>query len=244
MLRTLLLTFMITFSSLSFAQTEMKAIVGINSAVKSVSLGSTYDWQFIISPWNQDLPDKEQFLGSEFAPFVYVTDVYSIKLSENNSDALVVSVKAILAKDYRQPSLNFLNLDKKKISLRYDLPQEIQTIEVDGGFTLMNRDNPFQGRYVKWLILSIVLLAVVLFLAYRLRKKKNKEKSSFLYRARDYSEKEKLEKFYNERREFLHLDGASDLIKELEKLQYRPDWKDSDKGELVKRLEQVFEVKE
>jgi len=225
----------------TFAETT-KSVISLVSTVKKPSLGSTYDWQIVINPWSDELIDKKSLTGDTFAPIIYVTDVYSVKRSPHNQEAVVINVKGILAKDYRQPSLGYLKYKNLKIPLRFDLPSEVETIGIEGDIAIFSKENPFKTPCWPWLLFIVILIVTSIYIIKKMKEKSVQKKMNFLYLVREYSDSGKVERFYKDRKNYLERPGAKELSNKIENLQYRPDWVTRDKSELLNELIKIFEA--
>lgn len=236
--------FILIFLSIkAFSQETEGAISPL--AKNELTVGETSTIEVVLTPMEKRLLSKEALEGKQWLGLFYVAKVNSIKVSENNYDAIVLSLDVIPVKEFRPSELYIWQLGDRNIPIK--MPNfKINNVQLNSKeFAIYSMPNVgFEDfDWKAWIILTLTLICLAaLFLIFRRKGRRVKDKRE------DYnklmattSTHEDLEILYRKRREILAdlREGADS--KKFEHFfqsyafdQFAPNWKERDISELVK----------
>lgn len=250
-LKLLLIYFSVILSSFAM---ETKGILETKKDYEKLKVGETYSFQLTLVPFEVGLLNMSDLINKRIFEYFYVTDVWSIESSENNSDAVVVSLDMVVAKKFEQRNFVIWPLGARNIPVSFQLNPIEDTKLTAQKFTLFPGVlDDFSGDKELLIGLSLALLLLGYFITRKLlrnNKDSHKSKETVAYEHfLSATTHDDFELVFRNRRDILtklsverSVETAfNDLISEIERKQYSPMWRSHPLDELVTLKERVIE---
>jgi hypothetical protein len=208
MLKIAFLLFLITANA--FPQ-NARAILKVLDNTETLTVGETYSFELTIVPFSIQSIKKETFEGKPFIDYFYVTKVEQLFVSPNNEEAVVVQLKAILAKEFKPKPLYIWSLLDRNIPVEVK-PFDVNSVKISNQDFVVHKTGKQLEKSRTLEILGGVIVLVIflaLFFLYRIRKNQvNPEKvrkedlKRFLSSAAEHND---FEKIYRDRGLYLEV---------------------------------------
>lgn len=239
---------------ISIFSMDTKGILETKQDYGKLKVGETYSFQLTLVPFEVGLLSKSDLVNKRVFEYFYVTDVWSIESSENNSDAIVVNLDMVVAKKFDQRNFIIWPLGARNIPISFKLNSIEDTKLTAQKLTLFPGalDNSLGSN--EFLIIIAIAILVIGYLITRKLLKKNKEshksKETIAYEnfltASSHGD---FERIFRERRDILTKLSVersvevvfNELISEIERKQYSPQWRSGSVSELVALKEKIIE---
>lgn len=251
MLKVAFLLFLITTNA--FPQ-NARAILEVLDNTETLTVGETYSFDLTIVPFSIQSIKKETFEGKPFIDYFYVTKVERLYASPNNEEAVVVRLKAILAKEFKPKPLYIWSL------LDRNIPVEVKAFDVNSvkissqDFVVHKTGKQLEKKRTLEILGGTIVLVILvaLFLFYRIRKNqinpekiKEDELRSLLISAVEHSD---FEKIYRSRALYLEAFNAEEGFRrrfidflDLYRIeQFSNQWHSKDLKELQETSKTIF----
>jgi hypothetical protein len=241
-----LVTFLFLLSTMVIATTETRGILSIEDpSITSLTVGESYRYKLTLVPFEAHLISKKALEGQKFLENFYINEVLSIKTSQNNYDAVVISLDLTLVKAVELKPFYIWNLVDRNI------PVDVPTIKVNDvalvqkNFSLLKTPSiSFKSKYqILYGVGALALACLLAFVFWRLnRNGKNTESFSYKRLLSQASKRKDLEELYFSRHKIYEKLKDETQKKKLEDffnsyrlIQFSPEWSSQDISQLVER---------
>jgi hypothetical protein len=186
-----------------------------------------------------------------FLDYFYIAEINNIKFSENNSDVVVINVKAVLTKSYGEKSVFFWMYGDKGIPFRIEnlLPEKN---ELTKEFIVLDQNDGVFNRPIEiiYILLSCGLLVVILYVGRKLYLKRMSLKAQAQLMShwndefKNVQSRKDMERVYQTRSEWLRIVGGEtspikDYFHLLNQIQYKKEWTDIDEHKALESFEEI-----
>lgn len=219
----------------------------------SVIEGESFDAEINIWPMlDENLETiKNNLLSKTFLDYFYIVKVNGIKFSENNSEVVVVYVKAVLTKSYENKSVFLWNY--KSLTIPFEV-KNITPIKnnLEKNFIIMNQENGVVEKAISYLpiIIFVLIISIVTFFGRKFflsKRKKDERKKVFEKWDRKFKSTNNrldIEEVYKKRTEWLSLVGGEtppilDFFNELDNIQYKENWTDVEQHKVLEAFDEI-----
>ncbi len=232
------------FASHIFVQAQAEVKATLYSDLKTqLEFGGSYDFSIAIYPFELNAAKDVITKDKELLPFIHITKIESIDRSENNYDAVVIRFTGVLTAKYTNERSYLIGIGTQKIPLKLELPEHGKEVEQLKDFTMLGHAKPEENFSLWYLFIVFILVTGILLAYWYFRKNKTKTLYEDL---RDelskYTENKQLEYLYVRRREIINENSDSKIFfDKIGRLQYRKDWTQLDKKELLIEKDKIIE---
>jgi hypothetical protein len=252
MIRFILLLFLTAQGA--FAQ-NARAILRVVDEVEELNVGETYLFELTVVPFSTSSISEEVLRNKIFIDYFYVTKVESIVESENNIDAVVVRMKAILTKAFKIKPVYIWNLVDRNI------PVEIESLHINdkksvlSEFIIQQTGSSKPKSFIGIVVIFVGIVITLFGCIYWLRRKNRIKEAGLmpikkikenLYGARSHHD---FETIYRNRNHYLELYKENEKLKRqfIELLdmyrvqQFSTAWPEQDLSEIITAKEKLVE---
>lgn len=241
----ILIIFLVVTSSFAMeTRGILKNIDGENAIV-----GEVNRYLLTLVPFEEQLLKKNNLEGKTFLDNFYVSEVLSIKSSQNNYDAVEVVLDLIPVRKFDTKKFYIWSLEGRNIPVDITVEDIKDVSLVQKNFSLFKTPSiGFLGKHEVWYGLGALLLALALgYFLYKLsRGRKKVMRSYFKSMFMAATKKEDLEALYFEKYQILEKvkdeKTRVDLnifFQKYSKNQFSPDWKDQDVSHLLSEAREI-----
>jgi hypothetical protein len=242
MIKLLVIASLLFFQSVISAQVEIKATLSSDTD-KALEFGGTYNFNVTIHPYDLDKVTEEIKDSDELVPFIHITKMLDIHRSENNYDAVVVNFKGILTSKYSMNKNNYIKVGSKYIPIQLNIPSHGNEVVETKEFILLGHEKPREDINLGLIIFGLIITLIIIF--YFLYNNKNEKKTLYKELCDElskYTDKKQLEYLYSRRKEIMSINSETkEFFDKIGQLQYRINWPDIDKTELIVEKDKVIE---
>lgn len=253
-MKNIFLTAIFFIYSLAVFAVETKGKLEINTErTNGAVVGESYPAVLTLVPFDKSLLQQEDLYGKEFIDYFYISRVNGIKVSENNSDAVVVYLDIVIAKMFKNKDFKLWSLGDRNIPITLDVGKVENTDRVTQKYITFETDlNEWKPSWPIIITLVLILclgLGAYLYLRNKakkhnpnainllkeLRVTNNHKDFEWLYRNRKVLK----ESLKDRQKTIIAFDELSQMIEEY---QFRKDWSRMDISELVAKKEKIMEL--
>lgn len=233
-------------------------VLGVNTEgrltfpkVKTLTVGEVVEAELLLLPFEEKLVDEKAIEGKNFLNLFYVANVNSIKTSENNYDAVVVSMDLILPQNFKPQELYIWQLGDRNIPIKIDVPV-INDVTLNAKDFVVYSPPPVDFDEIDWNYLLIGSITLILLggILYQFKRTKSFTKPgdeidyiSLMSGTRSHKD---LEELYRVRREIflcVHDEETKNKLNTFfEKYkweQFKPDWKNTSVDPLITEAKEL-----
>lgn len=194
--------------------------------------------------WPYEAKDEESFYdleGRDILDFFLVSRVSKVQRSENNNQALEVYLTLVLKKFFVKNDFYIFNY--KDLNIPVELvgitPERRQLVTKD--FFIKEQEKTHHKSNLIYLI-GILVVILMLGFYFSIKKKKVKIKSKVFHLDNTIASRDCFEDLYKNREDLLFTfkdkeTEISKLLKEIDKIQYKPEWNEEE----LKRIQESFQ---
>lgn len=218
---------------------------------KALTVGEVVEAELLLLPFEEKLINEKLLEGKNFLNLFYVAKVNSIATSENNYDAVVVSMDLILPQNFKPQELYIWQLGDRNIPIKMEIPV-INDVTLNAKEFVVYSPPPVDFDDFDWnyLLIASITLILVGGVLYQFKKtksftKKGDEGDYFSLMSGMQNHKD-LEELYRLRREiFLRVhneDTKNKLNSFFEKYkweQFKPEWKNTSVDPLINEAKEL-----
>ncbi|MBF0300120.1 MAG: hypothetical protein HQK51_15470 [Oligoflexia bacterium] len=219
--------------------------------IKELKIGDTFNG--IIEVWPKNLlefPESKDFEGKVILGLFYVSEIKSIKTSENNDEVIVIDANMVLIKSFADFNFHILKFRDKEIStfiennikINNDSQDKNNVIFSDFKYADLIRVHEAEDAYSKWIILITIISGILLGMIYLIKTFISSYKKNAIYRSMVLYWKELFEKEILKREDFeliyknktqwipliknylIHQKDIEEFLLKLDLHQYRRNW--------------------
>lgn len=233
---------------------DTKGILEVDKNYDNLRVGETYSFHLTLVPFEIGLVSKSDLVNKRLFEYFYVTDVWSISQSENNSDAVVIELDMVLAKKFEQRDFVIWPLGARNIPVSFKLSPIQDTKLVAQKFTLFPGvlEDSLGNKKILFLVALVILLAGYYITKKLLKnnRKNHRSKETIAYEQFvKASNHDDFEMVFKNRRDILvklavdrDVENAfNELILKIEQRQYSPMWESESIEELVELKDKIIE---
>lgn len=212
-------------------------------------VGEVHRYLLTLVPFEEQLLKKEDLEGKRFLDNFYVSEVLSIKASENNYDAVEVVLDLIPTRKFDAKKFYIWSLGGRNIPVDIAIEDVKDVTLVQKNFSLLKTPSiGFLGDNEFWYGLIVIIVAMFLgFLLFKLSRKKRKQPQSNLRkRFLATSSRDDLERLYFEKYQILEKvkdekmrNQLTSFFQKYSKNQFSPDWENHDISHLISEAKEL-----
>lgn len=221
---------------------ETRGLLKSNESDMAI-VGEVSRYTLTLVPFEEQLLKKEDLEGKVFLENLYVSEVLSIKQSENNYDAVDVILDIVPIQKFDVGKFYIWSLGARNIPVDLSLKEVKDVTLAQKNFSLLKTpsiDFLTKMEYLYGLV-ALFLAGLIIWLMYRFSKRSKKKNESIYKKAfLTASKREDLEALYFHKSQILDA-VKEDALKNNLKLffqkyshnQFSPTWKDTDVSQLI-----------